>query len=140
MEEPPQDTGKASRGGADAGHFGVLPAALLRYLEARGVLLSIEGQEAAQHLLHVVFRGVLAAIFAFTGWLLMMAGVVFYLAIRNGWSWARVTVALGLVNLVLGMVFAFAASRRISSTRWFEHTLSELGKDRAWLGQLNDRH
>jgi uncharacterized membrane protein YqjE len=140
MEEAPQDIRGGSRGAADARRSGMLPEALLRYLEARGVLLSVEGQEAAQHLLRAVFRTVLAAIFGFTGWLMLMAGVVGYLAVTKGWPWAPVTAAVGLGNLVLALVAAFAAARRITATRWFEHTLSEFGKDRAWLGQLNDRH
>jgi uncharacterized membrane protein YqjE len=139
MEEPPPDTGKGARGNGGARHSGVLPDALLRYLEARGVLLSLEGQEAAQHLLCVVFRGVLAAIFGFTGWLLLMAGLVSFLALGRGWPWTEVTAAVGLVNLVVAAAFAFAASRRIRATRWFEHTLGEFGKDRAWLEQLNEK-
>ena len=140
MEEPPPDTGKAARSSAGSRQFWTLPDALLRYLEARGVLISIEAQEAAQYLLRVVFRGVLAAIFGFTGWLMLMGGIVSYLALSKGWSWTQVTVAVGLVNLVLAVIFALGAYRLISSTRWFEHTLKEFGKDRAWLGRLNDKH
>lgn len=135
MEESSQEIGKDPRGGG-----GALSGALLRYLEARGVLLSVEGQEAARHLLCVVFRGVLAAIFGFTGWLLLMVSVAGYLAATRGWSWPQLLAAVGLANLVVAIAFAFAASRRMSSARWFEHTLSQFGKDRAWLGQLNDRH
>jgi len=140
MEEASQDTRTDRRGGAGARGIAVLPDALLRYLEARGVLLTVEGREAAQQLLSVVFRGVLAAILGFTGWLLLMVAVTGYLAAAKGWSWPQVAAAVGLANLVLAIAFAFAASRRISSARWFEHTLNEFGKDRAWLGQLNDRH
>lgn len=140
MEEALQDTRTDSRGSAGARGFAALPDALLRYLEARGVLLTIEGREAAQQLLCVVFRGVLAAILGFTGWLLLMVAVTGYLAASRGWSWPQVAAAVGLANLVLAIAFASAASRRISSARWFEHTLSEFEKDRAWLGQLNDRH
>ncbi|HEY2573136.1 MAG TPA: phage holin family protein [Verrucomicrobiaceae bacterium] len=140
MEEAPQESEKTFRGGAGAHALGSLPAALLRYLEARGVLLSVEGQEAAQSLLQAVFRGAMAAIFGFTGWLLMMAGLVIILVTRVDWSWAQAAVAVGLVNLVCATVFAYAASRRITATPWFQHTLSELGKDRAWLAQWSDKH
>lgn len=139
MEESPQDTSGDARGGAGARQPGALPDALLRYLEARGVLLSVEGQEAAQHLLCVVFRGVLAAIFGFTGWLLLMVSVAACLVAAKGWPWPQVGAAVGLANLILAIGFGLAASRRISSARWFEHTLSEFGKDRTWLGQLNER-
>ena len=84
MEEAPQEPGKAVGGAATAS----VPAALLRYLEARGVLLSVEGQEAAQGLLQALFRGVLAAICGFTGWLLLMGGLVFVLVVRGRWPWA----------------------------------------------------
>ena len=140
MEEPPPEIGRATRSSAGAHHFGALGEALLRYVEARGVLLSVEGQEAVQHVLGVMLRGVLAAIFGFTGWLLLMVGVVSCLTVRTGWSWGQVTVAVGLGNLILAMLLAYAALRRVHATRWFEHTLSEFRKDRAWLGQLNDGH
>lgn len=140
MEESPPDLGKDSRNSAGARRFEALPEMALRYLEARGILLSVEGQEAVQHLLSVVLRGVIGAIFAFTGWLLLMAAVVAYLESETGWSWVLVTAVVGLVNLILAGIFAFAASHRLGTARWFEHTLSEFGKDRAWLGQLNDRH
>jgi uncharacterized membrane protein YqjE len=139
MEETPQDLEGSYRGVASQA-LGSLPAALLRYLEARGILLSVEGQEAAQSLLQAVFRGAIAAIFGFTGWLLLMTGLVIILVMRADWSWAMATVVVGLVNLVCATVFAYSASRRITATRWFEQTLSELGKDRAWLAQLSDKH
>lgn len=103
-------------------------------------MLSIEGQELARSLVRVVLLGVMAAILGFTGWLLLMAGLAAYFAVERGWSWVQVTGGLGLVNLILGTVFALAAARRMAATRWFEHTLAEFGKDRAWLGQLNDKH
>ncbi len=140
MEEAPQDSGKAFPGGAASHALGSMPAAVLRYLEARGILLSVEGQEAAQSIFQAVFRGAIGAIFGFTGWLLLMTGLVILLVMRADWSWAMATVVVGLVNLVFAAVFAYAASRRITATRWFEQTLSELGKDRAWLAQLSDKH
>ena len=140
MEDTPPDSGTAARGGRASRRFGGLPEALLRYLEARGVLLTVETQEAAQNLLRAVFRGTLAALFGFTGWVLLMFALANLLNESLGWSWVHVGVAVGLGNLVIAAAFAFAASRRLSSARWFEHTLKEFGKDRAWLGKLNDRH
>ncbi len=140
MEEPPPDPEKKFRSHAGGSSYSAIPAGLLRYLEARGVLLSVEGQEAAQHLLRVVFWSVVAAIFGLSAWLLLMAGGVCYLADKSGWTWVQATVAGGLANLILTAVCVVAFWRRLSSARWFEHTLSEFGKDRKWLEQLNDKH
>ncbi len=140
MEESPPDTEKAARSNAGERSFGAIPAGLLKYLEARGVLLSIEGQEAVQQLLRILLRAVLAAIFGLGGWMMLMAGIVSYLALQQEWTWTRATVAGGMINLVLAAAFAFAAWRRLGSARWFEHTLNEFGKDRKWLDQLNDKH
>ncbi|MCE9518737.1 MAG: phage holin family protein [Verrucomicrobia bacterium] len=136
MEQSPPDTEKKTRSSAGGHSFSTIPNGLLRYLEARGVLLSVEGQEAAQHLLRVVFLSVIAAIFGLSAWLLLMVSSVCYLAEKSGWTWVQATVAGGLVNLILASIFAFAAWRRLSAARWFEHTINEFGKDRKWLEQL----
>lgn len=140
MEPTSTEPGAAARNGADSRNFGALPVALLRYLEARGVLLSVETQEAVLHLLRVAMRAAVAAILGFTGWLFLMVSLAWYLTTKYGWSWPEVMVALGGGNLVLATIFAFTASRKVIATRWFEHTLNEFAKDRAWLGQLNDKH
>lgn len=138
MGESPPDSGSSARGGRSR-RFGGLPEALVRYLEARGVLLTVEAQEAAQHLARVVLRGVLAAVFGGAGWLVLMFALVHLLRSGAGWSWGKSGLVVGLGNLALAAAFAVAAVRRCAGARWFEHTIKEFGKDRAWLGKLNDR-
>lgn len=140
MEESPPDSGKPPRNSAAGRSFNAIPEGLLRYLEARGVLLSIEGQEAAQQLSKVIFRGVVAAILGLSGWLMLMVGIMSYLVVKLEWTWGLATVVGALANLLLATFIAFDVSRRLATARWFEHTLNEFGKDRKWLEQLNDRH
>lgn len=139
MEEKPPETGDAPRGARVFRRFGGLLEPLLRYLEARGVLVSIEAQEAAQHLLRAVLRAAIAAMLAFSGWVMLMFSLAHYLHDSLGWSWAGVGFVVGLGNLLLAGLVALAAWRCLTSARWFEHTLKEFGKDRAWLGRLNDK-
>lgn len=139
MEQPPTEPGTQASGRGAAGRSGLIPLALLRYLEARGVLFTIEGREAALELAASLIRGAVAAIFALTGWLLLMAGAAGWWARSAGWPWSKAAVFLGLIHLALAGAAAFAVSRRLTGARWFEQSLNEFAKDRAWLAQLNDR-
>lgn len=139
MEETPTETGDAARGARVFHRFGGLVDVLLRYVEARGLLVSIEAQEAVEHLLRAAFRAAIAAVLAFSGWAMLMFALAHFLHDSRGWTWATVGVSVGLGNLLLAGGFAFAAWRRLTAARWFDNTLKEFGKDRAWLGQLNDK-
>ncbi len=78
-----------------------LVAVLLRYFEARGVLLSIEAQEAFRQVLSSVVWCVVAIVFGFTGWLLVVASVVDWIATAKGWSLAKTALAAGAVHVLL---------------------------------------
>ena len=106
---------------------------LLRYFEARGVLLTIEAQEALQHIMRVaIFAGV-AALAAFMSWLLLTAALVSLIMDQTGWHWVKAVTMLGVAHAVLAVIFAVAMRNRLGELRLFRETLSEFRKDRAWL-------
>ncbi len=116
-----------------------LPASVLRYLEARGVLVTIEAQEAFQQVLRALALGTVAVVLGFTGWLLVMAGAVTVLAAKTGWSWMMASVILGSAHVLLGVLLFMLLMSRLSRTRWFEQTMNEFGKDRKWLAHHNEK-
>ena len=113
---------------------------LLRYLEARGVLLTLEAQEAFQHVLSSVVWCAAAVIFGFTGWLLVVASAVKLVSVTKGWPLAETALGAGALHVLLAIiVFAFVM-RRLTAARWFAETMNEFQKDRAWLAQQNEQH
>lgn len=108
---------------------------LLRYMEARGVLLSIEAQEALGQIVRVMIFAAVAGTAAFTGWLLLTAGLLSVIMEETGWSWQRSSAMLGAAHLFVALVFLLALRNRIADTRWFADTLNEFKKDRAWLAR-----
>lgn len=116
-----------------------LPASVLRYLEARGVLVTIEAQEAFQQVLRALALGTVAVVLGFTGWLLVMAGAVAALAAKTDWSWMLASAVVGGANVLLGVILFMLLMSRLSRTRWFEHTINEFGKDRKWLAHHNEK-
>ncbi len=106
---------------------------LLRYFEARGVLLTIEAQEALQHVLRVAIFGGIAALAAFMGWVLLTAALISFIMDETGWHWVKAVTLLGLAHIIMAVIFAVAMRNRLSGVRFFRETLSEFRKDRAWL-------
>ncbi len=116
-----------------------LPASVLRYLEARGILVTIEAQEAFQQVLRALVIGTVALVLGFTGWILLMAAAVAILASKAGWSWTKASALLGGAQVLFGALLLLLLMRRLTRTRWFEHTLNEFGKDRKWLAHHNEK-
>jgi uncharacterized membrane protein YqjE len=113
---------------------------LLRYLEARGVLVTLEAQDAFRQILASVVWCAVAIVFAFTGWLLVVASVVTWVAKVKGWSLAATALGAGVLHVLLAAGVCFVVMRKLGSTRWFAHTMSEFQKDRAWLAQQSEKH
>lgn len=124
--------------GPDAATRG-LSEPLLRYLEARGVLLSIEAQEALQQILRVTILAGIAGTAAFTGWLLMTAAFLGLIMEKTGWHWQKAVTILGAAHLLLAVVFFLAMRGRLVGMRWFADTLNEFKKDRACLAHPTRR-
>jgi uncharacterized membrane protein YqjE len=130
-EAPPESLPTRPRG---------LTEPLLRYLEARGILLTIEAQEALQHVLQVLLFAGIAAAAAFMGWVLLTAALVHLLMAAAGWSWVRAVTVLGVAHVALAIAFVLAVRQRVGGLRFFSETLNEFKKDRAWLASQTHKH
>lgn len=129
-ENPHLQGATASRG---------LSEPLLRYLEARGVLLTLEAQEALGHTLRLLaFVGV-ACSSLFVGWLLLTGVAADFLMQQAKWSWQQAVAALGGFHLFIAVVFLLIAKSRLGAVRWFGDTLNEFKKDRTWLASQTGR-
>jgi uncharacterized membrane protein YqjE len=120
--------------GPDASMRG-LSEPLLRYLEARGVLLSIEARESLQQIVRVMILVGMAGSAAFTGWLLLTASLISLIMEKSGWTWEKTVTVLGASHLLIAVVFLLAMRGRLLGMRWFADTLNEFKKDRAWLAR-----
>jgi uncharacterized membrane protein YqjE len=116
-----------------------LVAVLLRYFEARGILLSIEAQEAFRQVLSSVVWCVVALVFAFTGWLLVVSSAVALVSKLRGWPLAQTALVAGGLHVLFAVIVFVVVMRRLSTGRWFAHTMNEFQKDREWLAQQNEK-
>jgi uncharacterized membrane protein YqjE len=106
---------------------------LLAYLEARGVLLTIEAQEALTKVIGIVITATIAAAAAFMGWVLLTAALVHVLMAQTGWHWVKAVTVLGGAHVALALLFFLVLRSRLGGLRFFTETLNEFKKDRAWL-------
>lgn len=106
---------------------------LLKYLEARGVLLSIEAKEAVQQSLGLLIGAAVACVATFAAWLLLVTGVVGLLTELMGWTWIAAVGVTGGVHVLLIAGIGFWMWRRLKVMSWFSHTMEELKHDRLWL-------
>lgn len=106
---------------------------ILKYLEGRGLLLSIEAREALQHVIVLVIWLAVAVVAVFAGWLLLATALVGVLTSYLGWFWVKATAIAGAAHLLVAITAGLVMWQRLTRTRWFFDTLNELKKDRAWL-------
>jgi uncharacterized membrane protein YqjE len=139
MDVHSQDQGDAEGAGQGPRLLRGLPASLLVYLEARGVLLTIEAREAFDHLVRSAAWGAVAAMLAFSGWLPLMAALIWLGTGWTGWQWWEVSLVAGGAHLVLAACVFLIVMRRLRGVRLFEHTVHQFRKDREWLGKLRDK-
>lgn len=111
---------------------GLLRAVAL-YLEARGRLLHIEGQEAGGRLSNLTGIFMLALTALMIGWMLAAPALVWIIAEANGWHWTRVALAGAGIHLFLGLLFLAGLKSRLRGLRLFEETFNQFQRDREWL-------
>jgi uncharacterized membrane protein YqjE len=112
-------------------------AGLLRsvalYIEARGRLLHIEGQEAGSRLGGLSGMFVLAIAAFVIGWMLAAPALVWIIADSNGWHWTRVALAGAGIHLFLGLLLLAGLKSRLRGMRLFEESFNQFRRDREWL-------
>ncbi len=108
-------------------------APILKYLQGRGLLLSIEAREALQHVISLCIWLAVAVISIFAGWLLLATALVGGLTYWLGWSWLKAASVAGGVHLLVALTAGLFMWKRLTTARWFADTINELKKDRAWL-------
>ena len=128
----PQDPASkpAWRGITDAG---------LKYAEARFQLLEIEAHEAVQTVAGAVVSGVVAAVLALGGWLLLVPALLWWLCRTQGWPVERTFVIAGVVHLFFALLFIRGMKNGLSKSRWFAESINQFKRDRAWIAQQTEK-
>jgi uncharacterized membrane protein YqjE len=111
---------------------GLLRAVAL-YIEARGRLLHIEGQEAGSRLTNLSGMFMLAFAAFGIGWMLAAPALVYIIAESNGWHWTRVALAGAGIHLCLGLLLLAGLKSRLRGMQLFGESLNQLSRDREWL-------
>lgn len=103
------------------------------YIEARGRLLHIEGQEAGTRLAGMagMFMFSLAALII--GWMLGAPALVWIISEKTGWPWTQVALGGAGIHLFLGLLLLAGLKARLRSFRLFEESFQQLRQDREWL-------
>ena len=113
---------------------GLLRAVAL-YIEARGRLLHIEGQEAGSRLGSLSGMFVLAFAAFVIGWMLAAPALVWLIAESNGWPWPWVALAGAGIHLFLGLLLLAGLKSRLRGMMLFEETFNQFRRDREWLAR-----
>lgn len=103
------------------------------YVEARGRLLHIEGQEAGAKAAGLVGMFIFALAALIIGWMLAAPAAVWIIAEKNGWHWTHVALAGAGIHLLLGLLLIIGLKSRLRSFRPFDESFQQLSRDRDWL-------
>ena len=103
------------------------------YVEARGRLLHIEGQEAGVRLSGLTGMFMLALTALIIGWMLAAPALVWIIAEANGWHWTRVALAGAGIHLFLALLLLVGLKSRLRGMQLFEESFNQLRRDREWL-------
>lgn len=131
----PTDAGAAPQFGEASVEPAIAPSgwidAALTLLASRLQLAQIESKRAARKLVKVIICIVVAAVCAFFGYALIVAGVVTLLADKTDWSWGVVALCAALLHIIVAVVLIKLA--KPASGDAFAHTRAEFKKDCEWL-------
>jgi len=111
---------------------------LALYIEARGRLLQIEGQEAGGRLSSVTGHFILTLASLVIGWMLATPALIWLIAERVQWHWSKVALCAAALHLVLGLLMLFWLKLRLARLRFFEETFNQLRRDREWLSSSTE--
>lgn len=107
--------------------------ALALYVEARGRLLHIEGQEAGGRLSNLIGMFMLGLTAFIIGWMLAVPALVWIIADSNGWHWTRVALVGAGIHLFLGLLLLAGLKTRLRGMQLFEESFNQFRRDREWL-------
>lgn len=106
---------------------------LLKYLEGRGLLVSVEAKEALQQAITFLIIASVMLITLFAGWLLLATALVGALTGWLGWNWVSAAAAAGGLHVVVAAALGLLGWLKFGRTTWFAETFKELKNDRLWL-------
>jgi uncharacterized membrane protein YqjE len=111
---------------------------LLKYLEGRGLLLSIEAKEAVAQASWLLVLAAVCCVTLFVAWSMLATALVGALVTMLDWNWVKAVTVAGAVHLLLTAVGAALIWWKAARGGWFVETFNELKKDRLWLrGKTN---
>src|ERR671925_289094 len=125
-----------------AGHVGLvdnllaLTGALSGYFEARAAVVASDSKTALRRLLVIAACIVVAVSFFVFGYLLLLAAVVFGIALLANASWILIAFLAAAVHFVFALFLMVIAQAKMK-TPLFRATIEELRKDREWLENLD---
>ena len=133
MADPAVETSRESAGGLWA-HLCGAASAKLAWLTARLQLAGLEGKEAAIHYAIILALAVLALVLLTFGYLFLVIGLVFLvaLAFEGGNAWIWVMLGAALLHIVGAVALALVARIKIGMPM-FPATIDEFRKDQEWL-------
>lgn len=105
--------------------------ALMGLIAARCALIQLESKEASEEAARRASLIAAACACTFFAWALILLGGISMISNFTGWHWDAVALALAIVHLLAGIVFAkFAKPSRNAA---FPVTRAEFQKDREWI-------
>lgn len=107
--------------------------AIALYVEARGRLLHIEGQEVGVRLSGLTGMFMLSLAAFVIGWMLAAPALVWLVAESNGWRWTHVALTGAGIHLFIGLLLLAGLKSRLRGLRLFEETFNQFRRDREWL-------
>jgi membrane protein len=106
---------------------------VLKYLEGRGMLVSIEAKEALGQGAMILALALICVVVIFVAWILLAVTLVGLITNYFEWSWIAAAATTAGLHVLVGAVVALLAWRKVTKGSWFQETLNELRKDRLWL-------
>jgi membrane protein len=106
---------------------------ILKYLEGRGVLISIEAKEALVQASGLLILAAVCCVTLFVAWTLLAIALVGLLMNHFDWHWLKAVSVTGAVHLLVTVGAGLLIWWRATHGAWFAETFNELKKDRIWL-------
>jgi uncharacterized membrane protein YqjE len=106
---------------------------ILKYLEGRGVLISIEAKEALVQGAGLLILAAVCCVTLFVAWTLLAIALVGLLMNHFDWTWLKAVSVTGAIHLLVTAGAGLLIWRRATHGAWFAETFNELKKDRIWL-------